>query len=68
MELRTAILQVVTPQPGARDTEDVEAEEGFSRDLRPVFRSSPFTAEARRRLVMRKHARILIVDEGNCCR
>jgi hypothetical protein len=53
------------------DTDNVEVgehEDGISQELRPVFRSSPYTAEARRQLIRRKHARILIVDEGNCCR
>ncbi len=64
-------LQVLNTQASERNTEEVEIqdfEEGFSHDLRPVFRSSPFTAEARRRLVTRQHARILMLDEGNCCR
>lgn len=37
-------------------------------DLRPVFRSAPFVAEGSRPIAGHSHARILFVDEGNCCR
>ena len=37
-------------------------------DLRPVFRSAPFVAEGSGHPTGRRHAKILFVDEGNCCR
>ena len=52
------------PAPAARDAR--EAHPGVN--LQPVFRVSPYRAEAARQRAGGTTARLLFVDEGNQCR